>query len=143
MTKVYLMGSLRNENIPVIANEIRALGPYDVFDDWFAAGPEADDRWRDYEKGRGHDLVDALDGHSCNHVFSFDKEHIDSSDICILLLPAGRSGHLELGYAVGKGKHTIICLDGEPERFDVMYRFASRLCRDREALLKYLRGGGA
>ncbi len=46
---IYLIGSLRNPNIPAIANELRTLG-YEVFDDWYAAGPEADDYWKSYEK---------------------------------------------------------------------------------------------
>jgi len=57
--KVYLIGSLRNPAVPELANTIRALG-YDVFDDWYAAGPEADDKWRDYEKARGHTYKQAL-----------------------------------------------------------------------------------
>ena len=36
--KVYLIGSLRNPKVPKIAEKIRALG-FEVFDDWFAAGP--------------------------------------------------------------------------------------------------------
>ena len=49
---VYMIGSLRNENIPEMGNKIRELG-FEVFDDWFSPGPEADDFWRKYEKARG------------------------------------------------------------------------------------------
>jgi nucleoside 2-deoxyribosyltransferase len=40
-------------------------------------------------------------------------------------MPAGKSGHLELGYVSGKGKPTYVLFDHEPERWDVMYQFAT------------------
>lgn len=122
--KLYLIGSLRNPEIPNIGNAIRNRTDWDVFDDWIAAGPEADDYWRDYEKGRGHGLKEALQGHAAQHVFNFDRSHLDSSDAAVLAWPAGKSAHLELGYIIGQGKPGFILLDGEPERFDVMLNFA-------------------
>lgn len=123
MTSVYLIGSLRNPMIPTIGRELRDKGMY-VFDDWFAAGPDADDRWRDYEKERGRTYIEALDdGWAANHVFQFDLTHLDQADVGLLVLPAGRSAHLELGYMLGQGKSGYIVLDN-PDRWDVMYRFA-------------------
>jgi hypothetical protein len=123
--KVYLIGSLRNPKVPEIAQKLREHD-LEVFDDWFAAGPEADDKWREYEKSRGHSYLEALDGLAADHVFNFDKSHLDSSDAVVLVLPAGKSGHLELGYAIGTGKPGYILID-DPERWDVMYRFATKV----------------
>lgn len=129
--KLYLIGSLRNPKVQELAAAFRkALPGWEVFDDWQAAGPEADDYWRDYEKAKGHDFQKALEGHAAKHVFEFDKHHLDTSDAAILILPAGKSGHLELGYMVGKGKYTAIMLDDDPERYDLMYLFADRVTRD-------------
>lgn len=124
---IYLIGSLRNENIPVMANKLREL-EFEVFDDWFSPGPEADDFWRKYEKIRGSSYKQALNGWAGKHVFEFDKHHIDRSDIGVLYMPAGKSGHLELGYMLGKGKKCFILFDEEPERWDVMYQFATGIC---------------
>jgi hypothetical protein len=45
---------------------------------------------------------------------------LEDCTCCVLVMPCGRSAHLELGYAVGAGKKSIILLsDGEPE---LMYR---------------------
>jgi nucleoside 2-deoxyribosyltransferase len=66
-----------------------------------------------------------LKGAAAQHVFAFDRENLDASDAAVLVLPAGKSGHLELGYMAGKGKKTYILMDKEPERFDVMYCFAT------------------
>ena len=117
---------MRNPQIPELGKAIRQLG-YDVFDDWFAAGEIADDSWRDYETHRGRTYAEALKGHAAQHVFGFDLEHLDRSDIGVLVLPAGRSGHLEFGYLCGQGKIGYVLLDG-PERWDVMYQFAAKVC---------------
>lgn len=137
MTKIYLVGSLRNEAIPHIANKLRPLG-YEVFDDWFAGGKIADDEWQAYENVRGRSYGEALAGHAAQHIFHFDKGHIDSSDIGVLVMPAGRSGHLELGYMAGQGKRTYILFDQVPERYDVMYNFADEVFFNVEDLIKEL-----
>ena len=123
--KLYLIGSLRNPEVPALAARLRADG-HDVFDDWYAAGPEADDYWQKYEMARGHTYAQGLMGLAADHVFRFDKHHLDSADGGVLVLPAGKSGHLELGYLIGQGKPCYILLaDKEPERWDVMYKFAT------------------
>jgi hypothetical protein len=90
---VYLIGSLRNPTIPDIARNLRAVG-FEVFDDWFAAGPNADDSWQEYEALRGRSYGEALQGYHATHVFELDKRHLDRADLGILVMPAGRSGHL-------------------------------------------------
>jgi len=136
---VYLMGSLKNQEIPVTANKIRDLGFGEVFDDWFSPGPNADDHWRDYEKVRGSSYKEALSNWAGKHVFEFDKYHIDRSQIGVLYMPAGKSGHLELGYMLGAGKLGYILFDEEPERWDVMYQFATDVFFSKEELFEELK----
>ena len=123
MSLIYLIGSLRNEKIPEIANELEAEG-FEVFDDWFAPGPRADEHWKEYSQARNRNYADALASHAASHIFEFDKRHIDQCDIGVLLMPAGRSGHLELGYLIGQGKPGYILFEEEPERWDIMAQFA-------------------
>jgi hypothetical protein len=133
--KVYVIGSLRSEKPSDLANYLREeLSGVEIFDDWMAAGPIADDSWRDYEKKRGHTFREALRGHAARHVFEFDKGHLDSSDACILCMPAGKSGHLEAGYMIGRGVPTYIFLEDDVDRWDIMYNFASDLSSDPEAV---------
>lgn len=121
---VYLIGSLRNPDVPKIAEELRKAG-FEVFDDWYAAGEIADDAWRDYEKGRKRSYPEALQSYAAKHVFEFDLYHLNRATMGVLVMPAGKSGHLELGYLIGQGKPGFVFFDGEPERWDVMYQFAS------------------
>ena len=123
--RIYLIGSLRNEKVPRVAQMLRAAG-HEVFDDWYAAGPEADYYWQRYEQEeRKHTYTEALLGYPANHVFGYDRFHLDRCNIGVLLLPAGKSSHLELGYMIGQGKRGFIVMMEEPERFDVMYKFAT------------------
>jgi len=135
--KVYVIGSLRNPKIPEIANKIREAG-FEVFDDWYAAGPEADDKWKEYEQGRGRDYQSALSGHPATHVFEFDKKHLDDSDAVVLVLPAGKSGHMELGYCLGKGLPGYILLEEGNDRWDVMYKFATKVVTSTDDLIQSL-----
>lgn len=131
---VYIVGSLRNPEVLRVGDALREQG-YDAFDNWMSAGEHADDAWRDYEKGRGRTYAEALHGRSARHVFNFDRPHLDLSDAAILVMPAGKSGHLELGYMSGRGKPTYILTDGEPERFDVMSQFAPMVTHDLWAII--------
>jgi hypothetical protein len=138
--KVYIIGSLRNGQVPEIAKKLRSLMPdVEVFDDWYAAGFEADDMWRTYEKERGRTYEEALQGYAAKHVFEFDKHHLDTCDAAILVLPAGKSGHLELGYVAGRGKWTAILLDGEYDRWDVMLKFSDKVTRDLDDIVDGLK----
>ena len=133
---IYLIGSLRNPEVPKIANRLREDG-HDVFDDWYAAGPSADDSWRDYEKERGRTYIEALSGLAARNVFQFDRLHLErATDVC-LILPAGKSGHLELGWALGRGKRGYVLVDS-PDRWDVMYQFADGVYDNIEDLIHEL-----
>jgi len=134
---IYLIGSLRNPEVPKLAKVLRDEG-YDVFDDWYAAGPRADDHWQEYENNRKHSFQEALNGFAAQHVYNYDKKHLDRCDIAILMMPAGKSAHLEFGYMIGQGKKGFILFDIDPERYDVMYNFATGVCMSDNELLDSL-----
>jgi hypothetical protein len=137
--KVYIIGSLRNPQVPKLVHVLRENWPeHEFFDDWYAAGPEADDRWRDYELARGRTPATALKGHAARHVYNYDREHLQKSDVVILVAPAGKSGHLELGVAIGWGKHSIYYMADAPDRWDVMLQFCDKVVDSQDKLLSAL-----
>jgi hypothetical protein len=125
--KIYIIGALKNNEITNIAEELRKINnksiEYDVFDQWITPGPDADQYLFEYSKKRGWNYKEALTCDAARNNFDFDKRHIDSADIVVMVMPAGKSAHLELGYSIGKGKEAHILFDKEPERFDLMYNF--------------------
>lgn len=142
MKSIYIIGSLRNPVIPEVANALEAIG-LEPFADWWGAGPEADDWWKQYNEKRNIPYEKALYDYAAGAVFSFDKKHLDRCDAALLVLPAGRSGHLELGYTVGSGKRGFILADDAlgKERWDVMYRFAEKVFMTQENMLDYFVAG--
>ena len=74
---------------------------------------------------RGWNYKEALTCYAARNNFEFDKRHINSSDIVIMVMPCGKSGHLELIYSIRAGKESHILFDKEPERFDLMYNFVT------------------
>jgi hypothetical protein len=139
VSTIYVIGSLRNPCITEVGNALRGAG-YDTFEDWHAGGKEADDEWQRYERERGRTYKEALRGYHALNVFNFDLYHLNRSHAAVLVMPAGRSAHLELGYIIGQGKPGYVLFDQEPERFDVMYNFATDVCFSIEELMGALKG---
>ena len=135
---VYLIGSLRNPKIVEIGNVLREAG-YDCFEDWHAGGPEADDEWQRYETQRGRSYKQALAGYHAAHIFHYDLHHLDRADVGVLIAPAGKSAHLELGYLIGHGKPGYMLFEQDPERWDVMALFATQVCFSLQELIEALR----
>ncbi len=138
MRSIYVIGALRNPRIPEIANALRAIG-WDAFDDWHSPGPETDEKWQAYEKLRGRSFREALDGYHARHAFALDEYHIDRCGAGLLVLPAGKSAHIEFGVFRGAGKPRYILMDGEPERYDLMYRYATAIFLSVDEMLEGLR----
>ena len=135
---MYLIGSLRNEKVREIGKTIRDKTGIDVFDDWHGAGPHADDEWKEYELARGRSYREALMGYAARQIFSFDKTHLDRCDAALLCMPAGKSGHLELGYALGSGKPGFILFEeGADDRWDVMVQFATKVFFTKDEMIEY------
>lgn len=80
---------------------------------------------------------EVLSSYSARHIFEFDKKHLDRCDCAVLVLPAGKSGHLELGYVIGRGKPGYILMDGEPERVDIMHSFATKVFMNQEEMIEH------
>jgi hypothetical protein len=138
----YLIGSLRNPQVPQIAASLRTQADLEVFDDWYAAGPEADDYWQKYEQSKSISYPCALRSYAAQHVYQFDLYHLQRADMGILILPAGKSGHLEFGYLIGRGKRGYILFDREPERWDVMYNFATSVHFNLDSLVEAIKRDG-
>lgn len=136
--RIYVASSWRNFDQPRVVGSLRSAGHevYDfrhpTVDDHGFNWREIDPAWQDwslaeYRRQIRHPIA--------THGFERDKEALDWCDACVLVLPCGKSAHLELGYAVAAQKLTAILLakmDFEPE---LMYRFCDDLFIDLEELL--------
>ncbi len=128
--KIYMASSWKNSSqVREIAQYLRTCG--------FKVDDFTDDsrgryvfHWSEIGDLYELDAINFLRDERAQRTFREDKKWIDWADAVVLLLPAGRSAHLEAGYAKGTGKLLIILGDFPKGEFDVMYGFADLLTRD-------------
>lgn len=139
--RIYLASSWRNAKQPTVIKQLRKAG-HEVYD--FRSPPngieggfhwaELDPQWEAWTAEKYREMLKlplAKEG------FNSDLYGMAWADVGILLLPAGRSAHLELGWMAGVGKKTIIWTeDGqEPE---LMALLSEEICISLEEVLKLL-----
>lgn len=69
--------------------------------------------------------------------YASDFAAMQRADTFVMVLPCGKSAHLEIGYAIGAGKRTAILLEN-PVEPELMYRGADFLARSLDELLAWL-----
>lgn len=130
---IYVASSWRNDFQPGVINRLRQEGydPYDFKnprkDDHGFHWSEIDPEWKTWPpKSFAEALVHPL----AEKGFASDMGALRSCDLCILVLPCGRSAHAEAGWAAGAGKKTIVFFppnvpQQEPE---LMYKMFDYIC---------------
>jgi hypothetical protein len=123
--KIYVASSWRNERQKDVVAALRGLG-HDVYDFRNPAPGDAGFGWRqcatpeqvkDPRRFREEVLTHAV----ARAGFANDMMALKAADVTVLVLPCGRSAHLELGYATGAGQSTIVLLDDPMSEPELMY----------------------
>lgn len=121
---IYVASSWRNLIQPIVVQSLKAEG-YDVYDFRNPIPGDKGFSWSQIdEKYKQWDTVaytEALRTEIAQRGFDFDNAALHKCDVVVLVLPCGRSAHLEAGYAAGQGKHVIVLIPSldEPE---LMYK---------------------
>lgn len=145
--RVYVASSWRNSLQPSVVGALRAVD-LDVYD--FRHPADADDgfHWSQVY-GRPGDAAEWVDGVPADEMvaglahplaetgFRLDMDAMESCDTCVLVLPCGRSAHLELGWFVGQGRRTAILLE-DPCQPELMYRMVDLVTPSLTTLLRWL-----
>lgn len=140
--KIYIASSWRNDRQPEVVVALQTAG-HDVYD---FRNPKPGDqgfRWR--EVANANQLCDpqkfrdeVLTHPRAREGFESDMNALRNSDACVLVLPCGRSAHLELGWATGQGKRTIVLLTDPLDEPELMYLMNDRLCVSIEEVVEAL-----
>ena len=137
--KIYLASSWRNSEQPSLVTECREAG-HEVYDFRNPSPGNKGFAWheidRDWLGWKPDVFADLLRTHPVAAAgFKLDKDALDWCDTCVLALPCGRSAHLELGYAAGQGKDTIVLLREDKFEPELMYLLCSDLVTSVDELL--------
>lgn len=137
--KVYVASSWRNEQQPETVVALRAAA-HDVYD--FRNPPnqsgfaweQLDPNW---ESWTAAEYIAHLSDPDAQAGFHEDMTHLANADATVLVMPCGRSAHLELGWAVGARQRTAVLLQprSEPE---LMYKMVDLLTTDLRDVLDWL-----
>lgn len=130
MAKIYLASSWRNEQQPEMVKYLRALGH--LVYDFRNPVPNTGFAWSEidpaYKAWSARAYRNALLSHPrAAQGYMSDYRAMEWADTCVLLLPCGRSAHLEGGWFAGRGKQLIIrTRDGEEP--ELMALMANAIC---------------
>jgi hypothetical protein len=141
MAKVYLASSWRNAEQPAAVQKLRDAG-HEVYD--FRNPPHGrggfawSDIDADWKNWTAEKYCRALNTDIAQAGFRSDFDGMMWADVCMLLLPCGRSAHLEAGYMAGAGKRTIIVTrDGEEP--ELMAKLCEVVCGSIDEAIDYLK----
>ena len=131
--KIYLASSRRNEAFHGVVKLLRDAG-HEVFN--FHENDTLNVGWETKHQ-------DTLAGHETPEVHGHFKRDVDAmkwADAVVLVLPAGKSAHLELGWAAGRNDKLAIIYSPEPYKGEpeLMYRMCDAMLEGPERLLGYL-----
>jgi hypothetical protein len=127
--RIYVASSWRNSHQPSVVMALLERG-HRVYDfrhpvegnDGFSWA-KVDPHWEVWDYSA---YTKALSHPLCEQGFALDYSSMALCDSCVLVLPSGRSSHLEAGYFVGAGK-TLVVYMPEMMEPDMMYKMADQI----------------
>lgn len=137
---VYVASSWRNQMQPAVVEIIKASG-IEVYDFKNPAPGERGFGWSqidpNWQNWTPKEYIEALDHPLAKEGFKRDWQAMQKADTFVLVLPCGRSAHLELGWAVGAEKRTAVFLNGDNEP-ELMTRMVDLITPSMMELLEFL-----
>lgn len=138
--KIYVASSWRNKAQPGVVTMLRKVG-HEVYD--FKNPPhgrggfawsEIDPNWQEWT---AQQYRDALASPQAEDGYRSDMDAMEWADACVLVLPCGRSAHLEAGWFAGKGKPVFV-LTQDGEEPELMAKMCTAIAIDWYDLLEKL-----
>lgn len=131
--RIYVASSWRNFYQIAVVNSLRHIG-HEVYD--FRNPPsggdgfrwtEIDARWREWTPDQWRS---ALKHHAAQSGYESDRLGMDWAECCVLVMPCGRSAHLEAGFMAGQGKpvYTLVLEPCEPELMSLLLGPPEHIC---------------
>ncbi len=140
---VYVASSWRNLYQPAIVKALQGLG-LEVYD---FRNPEPGNNgfgWRsidpDWQQWSPEQWREALKHPISQHSYELDRGGMDRSECCVLVLPSGRSAHMEAAFMAAQGKpvFTLALEATEPELMSLLLGPADHICVSMDELFDWL-----
>jgi|SRR5579872_798870 len=127
--RIYVASSWRNTYQSTVVGLLRSDG-HEVYD-FKDPGPGNDFHWRDvdpnWKSWTPEAYAKALDSAPAERGFLSDMTALENADLCVLLMPSGRSAAFEYGHWRGRtGRHGILHIPaGESFEPELMFKGAT------------------
>jgi hypothetical protein len=132
---IYVASSWRNDYQPEAVKTLRA-GGHEVYDFKDSEGFN----WREVDPDFGSwgfvGWIQGLEHPAARRGFRRDMDALEASAACVLVLPCGRSAHLEAGFAIGQGKPTVVWVP-EFDTPDLMVKMANHVTNDLAVVVEW------
>jgi hypothetical protein len=139
--RVYVASSWRNtSSLDLTIAALRHAGHrvYDFREDEAFDWAECDPGWTREDSHRDPDtIIRMLTSAPALRGFARDYDELVGADALVLVMPCGRSAHLELGVAIGMFKETIVFLT-EPCEPELMWKCADLVTDQLSAVVSQL-----
>lgn len=139
--KIYVASSWRNKYQPKVVEKLRAEG-FEVYDFKNPRDDEHGFHWSDidpnWKKWNAEQFTQALTHSLAEEGFDSDMTALEQADATVLVLPCGKSAHLELGHANGLGQITAIYIP-EPSEPELMYKMCNLVSSDLNKIITMLK----
>lgn len=145
MARIYVASSWRNEQQPAVVAALREAG-HEVYDFKNPAPGNVGFGWHqcaehgDAKAGPRQFARVVTRSPIAQAGFALDKAALDWCDVCVLVLPCGRSAHLEAGYAIGQGKRVFFLLSEDKFEPELMYLLGDGIALHLDDILNELTG---
>ena len=137
MMKVYAASSWRNPYFDDIRQKMEEAG-HEVYDfkcDSHFQWSEIDENWNNWTPG---EYLPMLDHELAVTGFENDLQAMCWAEVCVLILPSGRSSHLEAGWFIGQDKPVIILLHEDGFEPELMYKMTHHVVTEYKQVLELL-----
>ena len=130
MAKIYVASSWRNMEQPGIVAMLREMG-HEVYDFKNPPHGKGGFAWSDidpeWQAWTAEAYRDALDTPIAEAGYRSDMDAMEWADFCVLVLPCGRSAHLEAGWFAGQDKPCFV-LTKDGEEPELMAKMCTAIC---------------
>ncbi|MBO7455150.1 MAG: hypothetical protein J6T76_01980 [Paludibacteraceae bacterium] len=138
---MYVASSWRNRYYDDVVKTLQEAG-HNVYDFRHPGQDATGFRWTDvdeecadwtpieFKNGLTHPLAEKQ--------FRNDFKAMQACDICVLVLPCGKSAHTEAGWFAGQGKKVYAYIPDKDFEPELMYKLFTKVCLSLGELLQYL-----
>ena len=138
MARIYVASSWRNAYQPEVVRSLREAG-HEVYDFRNPTHNPGGFRWSDVDAGwqgwSTAEYIGNLTHPIAERGFKADFDAMMWADVCVLVLPCGRSAHAEAGWFAGQGRKTVVYLP-EKQEPELMYKLFDTVTDSIEGLLE-------